>query len=116
MKDETVLDKIKKIASEMYKEIMAKQKPQLKMPLRSLSNVSYEQKDGYFEMGEQFKERTLTVNTIKTFAQTLKMLSLSKILLKPMTLQPRERPITFQRTGAMQNFQSSRNQTQSWMT
>jgi len=82
MKDENILAKIKNVASDIYKNIMAKQKPQLKMPLRSLTNVNYDSKEGYFEMGDEFKERTLTVNTIKTFAQTLKMLSLSKTLVQ----------------------------------
>jgi DNA topoisomerase-6 subunit A len=82
MAENNILSKIKGTATEMYKQIMAKSKPQLRMPLRSLSNVNYDAKDGYFEMGDEFKERTLTVNTIKTFAQTLKMLSLSKTLVE----------------------------------
>jgi len=48
--------------------------------VRSLNNIKYHAKVGYFEMLGKSKLRTLTVNTVKTFAQTLKMMSLSKEL------------------------------------
>jgi DNA topoisomerase-6 subunit A len=50
-------------------------------PIRSLSNVKYQPKTGYFEMLGKNKQRTLTVSTVKTFAQTLKMMSLAKELI-----------------------------------
>ena len=77
-----MIGKIRNLASDIYKKIMAKKKPELKMPLRSLANVNYDIKKGYFELSGQFKERTLTVNTVKTFAQTLRMLGLSKQLVE----------------------------------
>jgi DNA topoisomerase VI subunit A len=80
--NEEVLDKIQNISKEVYTKILDKERPQLKLPLRSLSNVTYDQKVGYFELNNQFKSRTLTVNTVKTFAQTLRMLALSKQLVK----------------------------------
>jgi DNA topoisomerase-6 subunit A len=52
----------------------------MKFPLRALSNVKYQPKVGYLEMKGKTKERTLTVNTVKTFAQTLRMMALSKQL------------------------------------
>src|SRR5690606_19838454 len=58
------------------------QKPDMAMPIRSLSNVSYSERKGYFEIGKSKKVRTLTVNTVKTFAQTLRMMSLSKELVE----------------------------------
>ncbi len=81
-KDNNILEKIKEKATKIYKDIMAHKKPSVKMPIRSLSNVSYDSEDGYFELNDQFKQRTLTVNTIKTFAQTLRMLTLSKTLVQ----------------------------------
>ncbi len=57
-------------------------KPSLKFPLRSLQNVRYLPKTGYLELKGRLKERTLTVATVKTFAQTLKMMSLSKELVE----------------------------------
>ena len=54
----------------------------MRFPLRSLSNVRYTPKKGYFEMAGKKKERTLTVATVKTFAQTLRMVALSKELIE----------------------------------
>jgi DNA topoisomerase-6 subunit A len=44
--------------------------------------VQYDPKEGYFQLAGKFKERTMTVNTVKTFAQTLRMMTLSKDLIK----------------------------------
>ena len=77
-KSKPVLQKIKDIAEDVYKKILKKKQPELKMPLRSLSNVKYDDKAGFFELVGKLKERTLTVSTVKTFAQTLKMMALSK--------------------------------------
>ncbi|MFH1277288.1 MAG: DNA topoisomerase IV subunit A [Candidatus Eisenbacteria bacterium] len=57
-------------------------KPSLRFPIRSLQNVSYQPKKGFFEIKGLTKERTLTVNTVKTFAQTLRMMALSKELIE----------------------------------
>ncbi len=54
----------------------------MRFPVRSLGNVSYSEKKGFLEIGKQRKIRTLTVNTVKTFAQTLRMMSLSKDLIE----------------------------------
>src|SRR5256712_10179658 len=72
--------KIESTAEEVRRTILKKQKPRLRFPLRSLSNVKYDPKSGHFEMRGRKKERTLTVSTVKTFAQTLRMLALSKEL------------------------------------
>ena len=77
-----VLEGIKEKATLVYKQILKKKAPELDMPLRSLSNVKYDDKEGYFELLGKKKERTLTVGTIKTFAQTLRMMSLSKELIQ----------------------------------
>ena len=52
------------------------------VPVRSLSNVSYKPRRGFFELNGARVERTLTVNTVKTFAQTLRMMALSKMHLE----------------------------------
>src|SRR5512138_3305412 len=80
--EEKVPDKIKRISNSIYKEIVAEQKPEISMPLRSLQNVTYDEKVGYFELDNKFKSRTLTASTVKTFAQTLKMMALSKTLVE----------------------------------
>lgn len=77
-----VLKQIKDEATAVHDKIIKKQKPTLKFPVRSLANVKYRPKFGYFQMTGKTKERTLTVNTVKTFAQTLKMMALSKELVE----------------------------------
>ena len=81
-KDQVVVDQIRKAATEVHREILKKSKPDLAFPVRSLSNVSYSTKRGYFEIGKSKKVRTLTVNTVKSFAQTLRMMGLSKELVE----------------------------------
>jgi DNA topoisomerase-6 subunit A len=54
----------------------------MKLPIRSLSNVRYRSNIGYFRLQGKNKIRTLSVNTVKTFAQTLKMLAMSKNLVE----------------------------------
>jgi DNA topoisomerase-6 subunit A len=80
--DGVTVDLIRKTAGTVHREIRDAKKPDLSFPVRSLKNVSYSQKTGYFEMGRQKKVRTLTVNTVKSFAQTLRMMGLSKELVE----------------------------------
>ncbi len=77
-----VLEGIKEKANLVYNQILKKKTPGLDLPLRSLSNVKYDEKGGYFEILGKKKERALTVGTIKTFAQTLRMMGLSKQLIE----------------------------------
>ncbi len=78
--NKNALGAIEKTAGAIYAEISKHKAPSLKMPVRSLSNVSYDNKIGFFELGTGSKKRTLSVNTVKTFAQTLKMMALSRDL------------------------------------
>jgi len=78
----TTIKKIKDLANNIYQKIIKKKQPQLKSPLRSLSNVKYDPKDGFFELLGKEKIRTLTASSVKTFAQTLRMMALSKELIE----------------------------------
>jgi len=80
--NKSVLTAIRTSAQDIHRKIMARKKPTMKLPVRSLSNVRYQPQRGFFEMTGQKKERTLTVNTVKTFAQTLRMVALSKELIE----------------------------------
>lgn len=80
--DALTLETIKKEALAIYEAIARKRAPDMKFPIRALSNVKYDSKKGFFEIGKGFKKRTLSVNTVKTFAQTLKMMCLSKQLVE----------------------------------
>lgn len=81
-KDKRTVVAIDSVAHDVYNTILKGTKPDLEMPIRSLSNVNYNKKTGYFEIGRSKKVRTLTVNTVKTFAQTLRMMALSKELIR----------------------------------
>jgi DNA topoisomerase-6 subunit A len=84
MPKRTVAPAAKKIihaAKDVHSKILKTKSPTMVTPIRSLSNVKYQPKTGYFEMLGKSKHRTLTVSTVKTFAQTLKMMSLAKELI-----------------------------------
>ncbi|MBS3820976.1 MAG: DNA topoisomerase VI [Planctomycetes bacterium] len=69
-------------AETVRQRINRRDKPEMKLPVRSLSNVRYKPSVGHFQLMGKSKVRTLTVNTVKTFAQTLKMLAMSKQLVE----------------------------------
>ncbi len=81
-KDKDTLKAINSSASEIHRTIKKGIAPELEFPIRALSNVSYEPKVGYFELLGKTKQRSLSVNTVKTFAQTVRMMGLSKSLVE----------------------------------
>ncbi|MFQ5697890.1 MAG: DNA topoisomerase VI [Myxococcota bacterium] len=74
--------RINSTARRVYATIQKGGRPDLKLPVRSLRNVSYDTQRGYLEIGRQRKVRTLSVNTVRNFAQTLRMMALSKELIR----------------------------------
>ena len=82
LQKDAVIEQIKGNARDVYKKVMDGRKPTMSTPIRSLSNVKYAAKKGHFEIQGKTKSRTLTVGTVKTFAQTLKMMALSKELIE----------------------------------
>jgi DNA topoisomerase-6 subunit A len=78
--DRITVKAITDLAKGIDRKIARLGKPEVAFPVRSLSNVHYDLKKGYFQLGKETSTRTLTVNTAKTFAQTLKMMALSKEL------------------------------------
>ena len=80
--DRVTVEAIVGVAESIHGGIEKMRKPVVDFPVRSLSNVRYDIKKGYFEIGRERSSRTLTVNTAKTFAQTLKMMALSKELVE----------------------------------
>jgi DNA topoisomerase-6 subunit A len=69
---------ISSTADTVQTKIIKRTLPELRFPTRSLSNVRYDPKVGYFELGKGRKSRALSVNTVKSFAQTLRLMSISK--------------------------------------
>ena len=66
----------------MKSSIQRRNLPELKFPVRSLSNVTYDKRKGFFELGKGRKARALSVNTVKNFAQTLRLMSISKEMIE----------------------------------
>jgi DNA topoisomerase-6 subunit A len=79
-KDRVTLEAIRGVAGAIASRIDKLRKPEVAFPVRSLANVRYSPRQGYFEIGRDTSTRTLTVTTAKTFAQTLKMMALSQEL------------------------------------
>lgn len=75
-------DKIIETAKEIQEKILNNQQPAMEFPVRSLRNVDFDEEEGYLKIGDRTKKRTLSVNTVKTFAQALRMISLSKTLIE----------------------------------
>ncbi len=76
--DKKTLALIGTTAERVRKKIDTRGLPDLRFPERSLGNVKYDSKVGYFELGKGLKTRALSVNTVKTFAQTLRLMAISK--------------------------------------
>ncbi|MEI6515303.1 MAG: DNA topoisomerase IV subunit A [bacterium] len=74
-----VSQRILTVGREVYGDIIKKmKKPSLRFPIRALSNVKYDPKTGYFEIRGKTATRTLSYNTVKTFAQTMRLLATTK--------------------------------------
>jgi DNA topoisomerase-6 subunit A len=80
--DERTIGFIENVADEVLETIARGQLPDLKLPVRSLANVHYDGRRGYFELGQKFKKRTLAVKTARTFAQTLRMMAVSRSMVE----------------------------------
>ena len=71
--------KIVEIAGRIHDEIVKRQrKPSLRFPVRALSNVKYDARRGHFEILGREVTRTLSYNTVKTFAQSMRLLATTK--------------------------------------
>src|SRR5512147_176909 len=76
--DDKTITLIESIAGQVRVSIDVGNLPDIKLPVRSLENVKYDETNGYFELGEASKARTLTVNTARAFAQTLRLMATSR--------------------------------------
>ena len=65
-------------AESIRSAILRGRKPSMSFPVRSLSNVKYDAKRGHFEILDKKSTRTLTYNTVKTFAQSMRLLATTK--------------------------------------
>lgn len=76
---QTAARRIVEVAKEVHADITKKhKKPSMKFPVRSLANVKYDAKRGHFEILNKTATRTLSYNTVKTFAQSMRLLATTK--------------------------------------
>mgnify|MGYP000347924381 FL=1 len=73
---------IREIAAGIRASIEAGRLPSIRLPVRGLGNVRYDAEKGYFELGAARKTRTLTVNTARSFAQTLRMMATAQTMVE----------------------------------
>jgi len=80
--DERTIKLIEAIANQVRKAIDSGRLPNIRMPVRSLDNVTYDQAAGYLELGKAERVRALTVNTARSFAQTLRLMATSRTMVE----------------------------------
>ena len=80
--DKKTITLIEAIAKQVRTSIDSGKLPNIKLPVRSLDNVKYDEAKGYFELGAARKVRTLTVNTARSFAQTLRLMATSRAMVE----------------------------------
>ncbi len=76
--DRKTIELINDTAGSIRDSIERGELPDIELPVRSLANVNYEVAKGYLELGDATKKRTLTVNTVRSFAQTLRLMAASR--------------------------------------
>jgi DNA topoisomerase-6 subunit A len=70
--------RIRELGESICADIRKRKKPAMEFPIRSLANVRYDPKTGFFEMLGRTAVRTLSTNTVKTFAQSIRLLATTK--------------------------------------
>jgi DNA topoisomerase-6 subunit A len=80
--DRKTIALIDSVAGEVRASIEQGKLPQIELPVRSLANVTYDKARGYFALGGERKLRTLTVNTARAFAQTLRLMATSRTMIE----------------------------------
>ncbi len=69
-------------AEDIYQDITAGRRPSLRIPIRSLTNVSFSPRKGFFTIGNRVSKRTLSYQTVKPFAQSVRMMAFAKHLIE----------------------------------
>ncbi len=80
--DRATVDLLARTAARVRAAIEEGRLPDLTLPVRSLSNVRYSPERGWFELGPARKVRRMTVRTVRSFAQTLRLMAVSKDLVE----------------------------------
>lgn len=73
---------IDELAERVYESINRGEMPSIEFVIRSLSNVTYDPGEGYFRLGDARKTRTLTARSVRSFAQTLRLMATSRDMIR----------------------------------
>ena len=73
---------IVEVAKRIHSDVRKSERPRMQYPVRSLSNVHYDGAGGTFVLNGRMSTRDLSYTTAKTFAQSIRMMSLSKQLVE----------------------------------
>src|SRR3974390_2920741 len=114
--DDKTIALIDGIAEQVRADIEVGRLPNIKLPVRSLDNVTYDRTKGYFELGSAEKVRTLTVTTARAFAQTLRLMATSRTLGEHNDFATKREVFTSARTGESAASTNRLNRTQQWTT
>jgi DNA topoisomerase-6 subunit A len=69
-------------AEDIRGDIKGGRRPSLRIPIRSLTNVSFSPRKGFFTIGNKVSKRTLSYQTVKPFAQSVRMMAFAKHLIE----------------------------------
>ena len=73
--------KLVALGKKIHAEIKRGRRPHLAVPIRSLSNVTFSSRKGYLVLGDRKAHRTLSYQTVKPFAQTIRLMAFAKHLI-----------------------------------
>jgi DNA topoisomerase-6 subunit A len=82
MERSPALDSLVGIGQGIHRDVVANRRPSLSVPVRSLSNVTFSSAKGFFSIGKRRSKRTLSYQTVKTFAQTVRLMAFAKHLIQ----------------------------------
>ncbi|MBM4372908.1 MAG: DNA topoisomerase IV subunit A [Deltaproteobacteria bacterium] len=81
LRRETAGERLRALAASLHGQIERGRRPTLAVPLRALSNVTFSPRKGYFVIGDRVARRTLSYQTVRSFAQTVRLMAFAKHLI-----------------------------------
>lgn len=107
------MNKLLDIGTEIYQDVKRNRRPHVSIPVRNLSNVTFAPRKGFFVIGNAKSHRTLSYQTVKTFAQTLRMMAFAKHLIATDDFASK-REVYYTSKGARKGSRSAANSQAGW--
>lgn len=76
------MESLMDIGRKIQADVDRGRRPHICVPVRSLSNVTFAPRRGYFVIGSRKARRTLSYQTVKSFAQTIRLMAFAKHLIQ----------------------------------